>query len=154
VFRTTEAEAADFGVVPVENSTEGAVNRSLDLFLTSPLLISSEVTVRVRHVLMAQSSNALSVSKVCAHPQALAQCANWLGRNHPNLERLPVSSNAEGARMAAGDSSVAAIAGELALQLYGLQPIASGIEDDPMNRTASWWWGVMQALHPDVTRPR
>ncbi|HZH08401.1 MAG TPA: prephenate dehydratase [Lautropia sp.] len=135
VFRTTEAEAADFGVVPVENSTEGAVNRSLDLFLTSPLLISSEVTVRVRHILMAQSSEAAGVCKVCAHPQALAQCANWLSRNHPGIERVPVSSNAEGARMAAGDSSVAAIAGELALQLYGLQPIASGIEDDPMNRT-------------------
>jgi chorismate mutase/prephenate dehydratase len=135
VFRATEAEAVDFGVVPVENSTEGAVNRSLDLFLTSPLVISSEVTVRVRHVLMSQGSNRDGVRKVCAHPQALAQCANYLNRNYPDLERVPVSSNAEGARLAASDGTVAAIAGELAMTQYGLHAIASGIEDDPMNRT-------------------
>jgi len=135
VFRATEAEATDLGVVPVENSTEGAVNRSLDLFLTSPLMISSEVTVRVRHILMAQCSKPATLRKVCAHPQALAQCANWLSRNHPALERVPVSSNAEGARMAAADPGIAAIAGELALDIYGLQPVAAGIEDDPMNRT-------------------
>ena len=135
VFRATEAEAADFGVVPVENSTEGAVNRSLDLFLTSPLVISSEVTVRVRHVLMGLHGNAGGVRKVCAHPQALAQCVSWLDRNHPGLERVPVSSNAEGARLAAADPGIAAIAGELAMELYGLKPIAVGIQDDPMNRT-------------------
>ncbi len=135
VFRATEAEAADFGVVPVENSTEGAVNRSLDLFLSSPLLIASEVTVRVRHNLMSLGGKASAVSKVCAHPQALAQCTNWLDRNVPQLERVPVSSNAEGARLAAGDATVAAIAGDLALELYGLTAIASGIQDDPLNRT-------------------
>ena len=135
VFRTTEAEAADFGIVPVENSTEGAVNRSLDLLLTSPLVITGEVTVRVRHILMSGSGKPENVSKVCAHPQALAQCTNWLNRNYPSVERVPVSSNAEGARMAAADPTLAAIAGELALKLYGLQPIAHGIQDDPMNRT-------------------
>ena len=135
VFRMTEAEGADFGVVPVENSTEGAVNRSLDLFLTSPLVITSEVTVRVRHILMSRGGKSDGISKVCAHPQALAQCANWLNRNYPTIERMPVASNAEGARMAAADSTVAAIAGELALNLYGLQAIAVGIQDDPMNRT-------------------
>lgn len=135
VFRLTEAEGADFGIVPVENSTEGAVNRSLDLFLTSPLVISSEVTVPVRHVLMTRSGKLEGVSKVCAHPQALAQCMNWLNRSHPGLERVPVASNAEGARMAAADCAIAAIAGESALQLYGLEAIAHGIQDDPMNRT-------------------
>ena len=135
VFRSTESEAADFGVVPVENSTEGAVNRSLDLFLTSPLAITSEVTVRVRHVLMSREGRTDGFSKVCAHPQALAQCANWLHRNCPGVERVPVSSNAEGARMAAADSALAAIAGETAMELYGLQPVALGIQDDPMNRT-------------------
>ena len=135
VFRATEAEAADFGVVPVENSTEGAVNRSLDLFLSSPLLIASEVTVRVRHNLMSLGGEASAVSKVCAHPQALAQCTNWLNRNVPQLERVPVASNAEGARLAAEDATVAAIAGDLALELYGLETIASGIQDDPLNRT-------------------
>ena len=147
VFRATEAEACDFGIVPVENSTEGAVNRSLDLFLTSPLVVSSEVTVPVRHILMARQRESAagaaaqsagetsSISKVCAHPQALAQCTNWLNRNHPHLERVPVASNAEGARMAASDPAIAAIAGELALELYGLQPLAVGIQDDPLNRT-------------------
>jgi chorismate mutase/prephenate dehydratase len=135
VFRTTEAQAADFGVVPVENSTEGAVNRSLDLLLASPLLISSEVTVHVRHIFMSRDGKPEGLGKVCAHPQALAQCSNWLDRNHPLLERVPVSSNAEGARMAGADASIAAIAGDLALELYGLQPIACGIQDDPMNRT-------------------
>ena len=135
VFRITEAEAADFGVVPVENSTEGAVNRSLDLFLTSPLVITGEVTVRVRHILMSREGKPEIVSKVCAHPQALAQCTNWLNRNHPTLERIPVASNAEGARMAAADPALAAIAGNLALDLYGLKAIAQGIQDDPMNRT-------------------
>ena len=158
VFRATEAEACDFGIVPVENSTEGAVNRSLDLLLTSPLMICSEVTVPVRHILMAQKrgrafehpgrGNAAAastvaktagesavVSKVCAHPQALAQCTNWLNRNYPSLERVPVASNAEGARLAAEDPSVAAIAGELALEIYNLEPLATGIQDDPLNRT-------------------
>lgn len=135
VFRTTEAEGADFGVVPVENSTEGAVNRSLDLFLTSPLEITSEVTVRVRHVLMSREGDAAVIRKVCAHPQALAQCTSWLNRHHPTLERVPVSSNAEGARMASDDPTLAAIAGEPALSIYGLQAISLGIQDDPLNRT-------------------
>jgi chorismate mutase/prephenate dehydratase len=135
VFRATEAEAADFGVVPVENSTEGAVNRSLDLFLSSPLLIASEVTVRVRHNLMSLGGEASRVRKVCAHPQALAQCTNWLDRNFPGIERVPVASNAEGARLAAEDPTLAAIAGDLALELYGLTAIATGIQDDPLNRT-------------------
>jgi chorismate mutase/prephenate dehydratase len=156
VFRATEAQACDFGVVPVENSTEGAVNRSLDLLLTSPLTICSEVTVPVRHILMARkraravdaaakdaaagtvenaAGESSDVSKVCAHPQALAQCTNWLNRNYPHLERVPVASNAEGARMAAEDPAIAAIAGRLALEIYDLEPLAEGIQDDPLNRT-------------------
>jgi len=156
VFRATEAQACDFGVVPVENSTEGAVNRSLDLLLTSPLSICSEVTVPVRHILMARkrtlavdraaneaaastventARESAEVSKVCAHPQALAQCTNWLNRNYPHLERVPVASNAEGARMAAEDPAIAAIAGQLALEIYDLEPLATGIQDDPLNRT-------------------
>jgi chorismate mutase/prephenate dehydratase len=135
VFRATEAEGADFGVVPVENSTEGAVNRSLDLFLTTPLVITSEVTVRVRHILMSRDGESAQVRKVCAHAQALAQCSNWLNRNYPTLDRVPVASNAEGARMAATDPTIAAIAGEAALDRYGLKALARGIQDDPMNRT-------------------
>src|SRR5690606_969560 len=111
------------------------VNRSLDLFLSSPLLIASEVTVRVRHNLMSLGGEASRVRKVCAHPQALAQCTNWLDRNFPGIERVPVASNAEGARLAAEDPTLAAIAGDLALELYGLTAIATGIQDDPLNRT-------------------
>lgn len=135
VFRSTEAEATDFGVVPVENSTEGAVNRSLDLFLASPLVVSSEVTVPIRHMLMSRSGDLAAVGKVCAHPQAIAQCTGWLNRHLPGVERVPVASNAEGARMAADDPSIAAIAGELALSLYGLNLVVASIQDDPLNRT-------------------
>lgn len=135
VFRSTEAEATDFGIVPVENSTEGAVNRSLDLFLTSPLVVASEVTVQVRHILMSRSGKTTDIRKVCAHPQAIAQCTNWLNRHLPTVERVPVASNAEGARLASEDPAVAAIASETALKLYGLEPVAVAIQDDPLNRT-------------------
>ena len=135
VFASTEAEATDFGVVPVENSTEGAVNRSLDQFLTSPLNVISEVIVQIRHVLMSRDGRMDTIRKVCAHPQGLAQCVGWLNRNLPGIERVPVASNAEGARIAAEDTSVAAIAGESALDLYGLKAAAVAIQDDPLNRT-------------------
>ncbi|MGE0312582.1 MAG: prephenate dehydratase [Lautropia sp.] len=135
VFRATEAGQCDFGIVPVENSTEGAVNRTLDLFQQSPLLVCGEITVMIHHVLMSRSGSIDGIERICAHPQALAQCSNWLARHHPRIEKVPVSSNAEGARMAAADPRIAAIAGETAMSLYGLAPIADGIQDDPMNRT-------------------
>lgn len=135
VFRITEAGNADFGVVPVENSTEGAVNRSLDLMLQTPLSILGETAVDVRHTLMNRSGERTGIKKICAHPQALAQCAGWLDRNLPGIERVPVSSNAEGARLASLDASVAGIAAESAAALYGLAIIEAGIQDDPSNRT-------------------
>lgn len=135
VFRATEAGNADFGIVPVENSTEGAINRTLDLFQQTPLLVCGEITIMVRHILMTRSGAMDGVARICAHPQALAQCAGWLNRNFPTLERAPVASNAEGARLAAADPAVAAIAGETALGLYALAAVATGIQDDPSNRT-------------------
>lgn len=135
VFRATEAGTADFGVVPVENSTEGAVNRSLDLFLQTPLRICGEVSLPVRHNLLTLGGSMEGVERICAHAQALAQCIGWLDRSHPDVARVPVSSNAEGARMAAADPRTAAIAGDTAALRYGLQPVASGIQDDPLNRT-------------------
>ena len=125
----------DFGVVPIENSTEGSVTRSQDLFLNTPLRIASEITVPVRHVLMSRSGLMADVKKVVAHPQALAQCTNWLQRNLPDVELMPVSSNGEGARLAAADGSLAAIGSETALALYDLVAVAHAIQDDPMNRT-------------------
>jgi chorismate mutase/prephenate dehydratase len=135
VFRETEAGNVDFGIVPVENSTEGAVNRTLDLLQQSPLLVSGEITVLVRHILMTASGDMRGITRICAHPQALAQCAGWLNRNHPTIERAAVASNAEGARLAAGDPTVAGIAGRAALERYAVKAVAEGIQDDPSNRT-------------------
>jgi chorismate mutase/prephenate dehydratase len=135
VFRTATAGAADFGVVPVENSTEGVVARSLDLFLTTPLFIIGETNLFVRHNLLRGVDALQGIDAVCAHPQALAQCHAWLSNHLPNVERRPVASNAEGARLAGQDTSVAAIASERAASEYGLHVIAPAIQDDPHNRT-------------------
>lgn len=135
VFWITEAGNVDFGVVPIENSTEGSVTRSQDLFLTTMLQIASEITVPVRHVLMSKSGVLKDIRTVLAHPQALAQCTLWLQRNLPGIELVPVSSNAEGARRVAEDDSFAAIGSENALALYDLVAVAHAIQDDPMNRT-------------------
>jgi chorismate mutase / prephenate dehydratase len=112
VFRATTAGAADFGVVPVENSTEGVVARSLDLFLTTPLFIIGETSLFVRHNLLRKHDSLGEITAVCAHPQALAQCHGWLSYHLPDVERRPVSSNAEGARLASLDPTLAAIAGD------------------------------------------
>jgi chorismate mutase / prephenate dehydratase len=135
VFRSTQAGAADFGVVPVENSTEGVVARSLDLFLTTPLAIVGETSLAVRHNLLRRDNALNEIQAVCAHPQALAQCHVWLSNNLPHVERRPVSSNAEGARLAGLDPSLAAIASERASSEYGLHVVAPAIQDDPHNRT-------------------
>jgi chorismate mutase / prephenate dehydratase len=135
VFRAASGGAADFGVVPVENSTEGVVARSLDLFLTTPLAIVGETSLYVRHNLMRRVEGFEGLQAVCAHPQALAQCHAWLNNHLPQVERRPVSSNAEGARLAALDASVAGIASDRAASEYGLHVLAPAIQDDPHNRT-------------------
>jgi len=135
VFRSAESGTADFGVVPVENSSEGAVNRSLDLLLLSPLRICGEVSVPVRHNLLTRDGTMAGVTRICAHAQALAQCIGWLDRNYPGLERVPVSSNAEGARLASLEPHTAGIASDVAASRYGLQVVAAAIQDDPLNRT-------------------
>jgi chorismate mutase / prephenate dehydratase len=135
VFRTTTAGAADFGVVPVENSTEGVVARSLDLMLTTPLFVIGETSLFVRHNLLRASDSLAGIEAVCAHPQALAQCHGWLSYHLPDIERRPVASNAEGARMAAADGRLAAVASERAGSEFGLHIVAPAIQDDPHNRT-------------------
>ena len=135
VFKAVEKGAAQFGVVPVENSSEGAISRTLDLLLDSPLHISGEVVLPIHHHLLTKSGNLDGVSTVCAHAQALAQCQQWLSAHTPQLKRQAVSSNAEAARMAAADPSIAAIAGDPAQIAYDLQATASQIHDDPHNRT-------------------
>jgi chorismate mutase/prephenate dehydratase len=135
VFKSVEKGAASFGVVPVENSSEGAVSRTLDLLLESPLQISGEVVLPIRHHLLTKNGTLDGVQTVCAHAQALAQCQQWLSVHAPQLQRQAVSSNAEAARMASQYPSIAAIAGDPAQLAYGLQIVSAQIQDDPNNRT-------------------
>jgi chorismate mutase/prephenate dehydratase len=135
VFRSTSGGAADFGVVPVENSTEGVVARSLDLLLHTPLIIVGETSLLVRHNLLRREPGLGGVRAVLGHPQALAQCAEWLGAHLPQAERRPALSNAEGARLASHDPALAAIASRRAANEYGLHVVAPAIQDDAHNRT-------------------
>jgi chorismate mutase / prephenate dehydratase len=135
VFRAASGGAADFGVVPVENSTEGVVARSLDLFLNTPLSIVGETSLYVRHNLLRKVEGMDSIDAVCAHPQALAQCHAWLSHHLPHAERRPVASNAEGARLASTSDKLAGIASDRAASEYGLHVLAPAIQDDPHNRT-------------------
>lgn len=135
VFRDVEAGTADFGVVPIENSSEGVINRTLDLLLQTTLSISGEIAIPIHHSLMTKSGAMDGVRRICAHSQALAQCDAWLRQNYPSLPRDAVTSNAEAARMASIDPGVAAVAGDVAAQTYGLQVVNAHIQDDPHNRT-------------------
>jgi chorismate mutase/prephenate dehydratase len=135
VLHQAATGAADFGVVPVENSTEGVVTRALDLFLHTPLFIIGETSLFVRHNLLRQREGLEAVEAVCAHPQALAQCHAWLAAHLPMAERRPVASNAEGARLAAQDGRLAAIASARAAGEFGLHVLAHAIQDDAHNRT-------------------
>lgn len=135
VFRATEAGSADFGVVPIENSTEGSISRTLDLLLQTSLTISSEVSIPIHHTLMTKSGTMEGVTSICAHLQALAQCQRWLNTNCPGIERQAVSSNGEAARLASEDPTLAAIASEMAGEKYGLKVVKGHIQDDPNNRT-------------------
>jgi len=135
VFHATAAGSAQYGVVGVENSNEGAVTRSLDMFLHTPCHIVGEVNLLVRHNLLRSSPTADGIEAVLAHPHALAQCHAWLAKHLPHAERRPVASNAEGARQASGNPAWAAIASERAASQYGLHVVAHAIQDDAYNRT-------------------
>jgi chorismate mutase/prephenate dehydratase len=135
VFHEVEAASADFGVVPIENSTEGTVNHTLDRFISSPLTICGEVELRIHHSIMGKMNSLGRIVRICSHPQALAQCRVWLDEHLPDVERVPVSSNAEGARRARDEQGTAAIAGETAAEVYGLKILAAEIEDRPDNTT-------------------
>jgi len=146
VFRQVESGSADFGVVPVENSTEGAVGRSLDLMPQTPMNVCGEVVVRIHHNLMAKDPAAKpeEVKRVFSHGQSLAQCHEWLNTNMPNAERVAVASNAEAARRAAEEAGSAAVAGEMAAEHYGLAILAANIEDEPNNTTRFLILGAYQ----------
>ena len=135
VFHAATAGSAEFGVVPVENSTEGVVTRSLDLLLNSPLHIVGEISLLVRHHLLRTTASLEGIEVVLAHPQALAQCQQWLSTHLPHAERRAVSSNAEGARLAAINPAWAGIASERAGSEFGLHTAAHAIQDEAFNRT-------------------
>ena len=135
VFRAVESGMSQYGVVPVENSTEGAVGRTLDLLLQSGLYICGEVQLAIHQCLLATQCDLKKIETVYSHPQSLAQCQGWLNVNLPHVARVPVSSNAEAARLAAGHENSAAIAGSQAALHFALKPCAENIEDDPRNTT-------------------
>ncbi len=135
VFRQVEAGITDYGVVPVENSTGGAVGTTLDLLLASPLKVCGEVDLRVHQFLLRKSGLTDKPVRVYSHTQSFAQCHEWLNQNLPGIERRTVASNSEAARLAAEDPTAAAIAGEMAGELYGLDIMARNIEDQPNNTT-------------------
>jgi len=135
VFHATSAGTAQYGVVGMENSTEGVVTRSLDLFLRSPVHVVGEISLLIRHNLLRQTNSLDDIEVVLAHPQALAQCQGWLTQHLPNAERRAVSSNAEGARLAATNPAWAALASPRAAAQFGLHIVAHAIQDEAYNRT-------------------
>ena len=135
VFHATASGSAQYGVVGVENMTEGVVTRSLDLFLHTPAHVVGEVSLLIRHNLVRKVNSLEGVEAVLAHPQALAQCQHWLNKHLPEAERRAVSSNAEGARLAADNPAWAAICSERAASLFGLHIAAHAVQDEAYNRT-------------------
>lgn len=135
VFHEVEGGQADFGVVPVENSTEGSVTNTLDMFLTSPLGICGEVELRIRQHLMGCMQESGDIERICSHPQSLAQCRAWLAQSMPDVEVIPVSSNAAAARRARDEVGTAAIAGDAAGEVYELNTLFANIEDHADNTT-------------------
>ncbi len=135
VFHEVEAGMADFGVVPVENSSEGSVNHTLDNLMSSPLKICGEVELRIHQFLMGAMDRMDKVQRICSHPQSLAQCRGWMDQHLPGVARIPAASNAEAARRARDEEGTAAIAGETAADVYGLKLLATEIEDRDDNTT-------------------
>ncbi|ARN75038.1 prephenate dehydratase [Oceanicoccus sagamiensis] len=136
VFSQVESGQCNYGVVPVENSTEGMVSHTLDNFMDSPLKICGEVELRIQlHLLANENASSDTIKTICAHQQALAQARNWLDNNWPGVDRIAVASNAEAAKMAKDDASIAAVAGDIAAEQYGLMKIAKSIEDFANNTT-------------------
>ena len=135
VFREVEAGSADYGVVPVENSTEGVVNHTLDMFLQSPLRICGEVQMRINHHLITRVNELTAIRRIYSHRQSLAQCREWLDANLPRIEQIEVSSNGEAALRVRDEVDAAAIAGQGAADIYQLPTLVRNIEDEPNNTT-------------------
>jgi len=135
IFREVEAGSCHYGVVPVENSTEGVISHTLDRFMRSPLRISGEVSLRIHHHLMSREREVARIKTLYSHQQSLAQCRGWLDRHLPAARRIAVGSNAEAARLAAEQEGAGAVGAEAAAEIYGLSILEASIEDDPGNTT-------------------
>lgn len=136
VFREVAAGAVNFAVVPVENSSEGMVNTTLDAFMDTPIRICGEVALRIhQHLLISEATQPKQITRIYSHPQSLAQCRRWLDNHYPGVERIAVSSNADAAKRIQGEWHAAAIAGDMAAEMYGLTRLATNIEDNPHNTT-------------------
>ncbi len=135
VFSEVERERADYGVIPIENSTEGVINHTLDTFLSTSMKICSEVYLPITHNLLSRASSLEEVRRIYSIPVASAQCRNWLRANMPNVEIVDVSTTAKGAQLCAEEPDSAAIATALAAEVYGLGLLVEHIEDNPQNRT-------------------
>jgi chorismate mutase/prephenate dehydratase len=135
IFQEVESGVADFGVVPIENSTEGSVNNTLDMFLTSPLKIAGEIELRIEQHLLGNMTGLENIERICAHEQSLAQCRGWLREYLPQVELIGMSSNAAGARRARDEDGTAAIGPEVAADVYDLKILVNSIEDRSDNST-------------------
>jgi chorismate mutase/prephenate dehydratase len=135
VFQEVESGVADFGVIPIENSTEGSVNNTLDMFLTSPLKISGEIELRIEQHLLGKMSGLENIERICAHEQSLAQCRGWLREYLPQVELIGMSSNAAGARRARDEAGTAAIGPDVAADVYDLKIMVDSIQDRSDNST-------------------
>ena len=135
VFREVESDNANFGVVPIENSTQGIVNSTLDMFLESTLKIVGEVELRIHQHLLSNVADISDIQVLYSHQQSLAQCKKWLETNLPGVKRVPVSSNADAAQRATAEANAAAIASETAAEKYALKVQRNKIEDSPDNTT-------------------
>ena len=138
IFTMVERGDAEYGVVPIENTTEGVVNPTLDMFIDSPLKISAEILLGVSHHLLSQKGKVAGIKEIHSHSQAIAQCSSWLDGNVPAIPVVEVFSTAKAAETAAKNPKVAAIAGEFAAKFYDLKPIYRNIEDNPKNFTRFW----------------
>ncbi|MBT3826897.1 MAG: prephenate dehydratase [Nitrosomonadales bacterium] len=135
VFNNVQSSKVHYGVVPIENSTEGGISRTLDLLLMKDLKICGEITLPIHHCLISKSKDLKKIKSIYAHGQSLAQCHDWIANNLPNAEKITVLSNAEGAKIASKEKHSAAIASERAASIFKLNILQSHIEDEPNNTT-------------------
>lgn len=135
VFRQVQSDNAGYGVVPVENSTEGAIGRTMDLLLQTSLTVCGEIQLPVHQNLMAKDMDLSRIKRIYSHPQSFSQCHEWLNKNLTDVERINASSNAEAARLTLSEKDSAAIASKQAAEIFGLTVCAANIEDDPKNTT-------------------